>query len=70
VLATSGLAPLVATIVPGDEAVRGKPDPESYRTAPSRPGLHSLAASVIAFEDTEAIVPTLEPSVLERLLDR
>src|SRR4051812_48670724 len=54
VLEASGLRPLVTTLVCGDEVVRGKPDPEGYRTALERLGLEGRAGQALAFEDTEA----------------
>ena len=54
VVAAAGLAGLLATIVPADDVVDGKPHPEGYLRALGLLGEGIRAEDVVVFEDTEA----------------
>ncbi len=54
VVEAAGLAELLATIVPADDVVDGKPHPEGYLRALALLGDGIRAEEVVVFEDTEA----------------
>lgn len=54
VVEAAGLAALLATIVPADDVVDGKPHPEGYLRALELLGDGVRAEEVVVFEDTEA----------------
>jgi beta-phosphoglucomutase len=54
VLAAAGLADLITTIVPAEEAGAGKPAPDGYLVALDRLGGDIRAEEVVVLEDTEA----------------
>lgn len=54
VVEAAGLAGLLATIVPADDVVDGKPHPEGYLRALGLLGEGIPAEEVVVFEDTEA----------------